>query len=142
MAKIIINNSLEVKGKVSITREKDIDENNIIILKCTGALSTHLYIDEIDTIETERFIIHNVDVFRESMGSDDYNIIYEFSSDDVEMKGIDVKIDDYSKAYFIITPQEMDMIEEKMYKNEHPFLGDIGEEYKDCIENKEKEEDN
>ena len=141
MATIIINDKLQVKGKVSFNREKvllqNVDEERYV-MECTGVLSTHLYIDQIDTIETERCIAKDVDVYSESIGSDDYNIMYHFRFGELIMKGTELKIDEDSSAFYIITPKEMEMIENEMYKNEHPYLGDIGEEYKDFYEEVEE----
>lgn len=146
MAKIIINDSIDVKGNVSFNREKvvvpadkELNTQERIVLECNGVLATHLYIDEIHTIETERCIAHGVDVFRESIGSDDYNMIYHFTCDELEMKGVEIPIDEDSNAYYIITPDEMEMIENEMYKNDHPYLGGIGEEYKDFVQKEDKE---
>ena len=74
MANIKVNNELVVKGKVSITRKRT-EENEIIIY---GSFMTHIYYEEINTLETERYLITGIDVYEEMYGSDDYNIIYNF----------------------------------------------------------------
>ena len=105
MANIKVNNELVVKGKVSITRKRT-EENEIIIY---GSFMTHIY-------------------YEEMYGSDDYNIIYNFRAKDIKILGTVIK--EYGIST-IVDPEEMDRIEDIMYKNDHSILGDIGEEYKD-----------
>ena len=61
MANIKVNNELVVKGKVSITRKRT-EENEIIIY---GSFMTHIYYEEIKTLETERYLITGIDVGEE-----------------------------------------------------------------------------
>lgn len=124
MANIKVNNELVVKGKVSITRKRT-EENEIIIY---GSFMTHIYYEEIKTLETERYLITGIDVYEEMYGSDDYNIIYNFKAKDIKILGTVIK--EYGIST-IVDPEEMDRIEDIMYKNDHSILGDIGEEYKD-----------
>ena len=124
MANIKVNNELVVKGKVSITRKRT-EENEIIIY---GSFMTHIYYEEIKTLETERYLITGIDVYEEMYGSDDYNIIYNFRAKDIKILGTVIK--EYGIST-IVDPEEMDRIEDIMYKNDHSILRDIGEEYKD-----------
>ena len=45
---------------------------------CLGQLATHKYFEEITKIETDRFILENVEVTDETFGTNDFNILYEF----------------------------------------------------------------
>jgi hypothetical protein len=130
MANIIINDNLEVNGKVTFNRAVNESKDGFII---EGIFLTHLYFDDIKTIQTKRYKLTGVKVYQEAFGSDDYNIGYYFSCTNLEILGQEVE-----GAKFILYPSEMKMIEDEMYKNEHPILGAIGEEYKDMIM---KEED-
>lgn len=135
MAKININNKLLLNGKLTFNRKLNEDGKSVTI---TGLLLTHLYFDEINSIETERYILNNVNVYQESFGSDDYNIGYLFNCSDLQIKGVES-----DGAKFILFPEEMKKIEDEMYKDDHPILGDIGKQYKDVItenvQNKEGE---
>lgn len=131
MASIIINENLSVNGKVTFNRAVNEDKTGFVI---SGILLTHLYFDDIKTIETRRFKLTGVEVYEEAFGSDDYNIGYYFTCTNIEVLGSMQK-----EALFILYPEEMKMIEDEMYKNEHPILGDIGEQYKDMIKEEEEE---
>lgn len=133
MAQITINDKLAVNGKMTFNRTLIADEEGNNSFLITGVLSTHLYFEEITKIETSRYILNGVEVYQESYGSDDYDIVYSFRSKDLIIKG-----EEYEGVKFILYPEEMEEIENKMYKNDHPILGDIGEEYRDIIK-KEKE---
>lgn len=130
MAQITINDKLTVNGKLTFNNTMNQDKTGFII---DGVLLTHLYFDDIQKIETNRFILNNVEVYRESFGSDDYNIGYSFTAEKAIIKG-----DEYEGAKYILYPSEMKEIEEIMYKDEHPILGDIGKEYKDIIKKEEE----
>lgn len=133
MANIIVNNRIKAKGKISVSRALNEDKDDFII---TGAFSSHLYYEDIKSLETSRFKISGIDVYQETFGSDDYNINYYFIAKKFVLKDI---IDD--GIGHILYNEEVKMIESEMYKNEHPILGDIGEEYKDMFIKDEEEED-
>lgn len=126
MAQIVVNDEHLVNGHLSLTREKvpvEGEENKFTLVH-KGVFSTHLYIEDIHTLEIERFKMNNVDVYREDFGSDDYNVNYYFTCDSLDMHG-----DEYEGMYFIIGTDEMKKIEDIMYKDEHKVLGDIGAEF-------------
>lgn len=134
MASIIVNNKVKAKGKVSVSRSLNEEKDGFVI---TGAFSSHLYYEDIKTLETSRFKISGIEVYQESFGSDDFNINYYFIAKKFKLK--DIMNDGIG---FILYGEEMKMIEDEMYKNEHPVLGDIGEEYKYMfIEDDDEEED-
>lgn len=126
MAKIVVNDENLINGHLSLTREKVLVEGkeDEFTLIYKGLFSTHLYIEDIHTLEIERFKINNVNVYREDFGSDDYNINYHFTCSSITMNG-----EVYKGMYFIIDAKEMERIEKEMYKDEHEVLGDIGSKY-------------
>lgn len=118
MAKLLINNEKVVKGKLTITRTLNQEKTGFIY---NGVLATHYYIEEIKSIEAERFSIDGVEVYQESYGSDDFDILYNFTFKDFELKDI------LNKGYgTILSEEEIFNLEEKLYKNDHSVLGDIG----------------
>lgn len=126
MATIIINDEMRAKGKLSISRAPNEDRTGFIV---TGAFATHMYYENIISLESPRYRVSGIDVFEESFGSDDYDIIYRFVAKNFTLK--DVMSDGVG---FILYENEMNMIEDEMYKHDHPILGGIGEEYKDMYE--------
>lgn len=133
MANIIVNNKLTVKGKLTVNRTINEDKTGFII---SGIFATHLYHEDIKSLETNRFFISGIEVFSESYGSDDYNINYNFIAKNFKLKDI---MDE--GVGYILYFDEMQEIEKEMYKNEHPVLGDIGEEYKDMCKNDDEDEE-
>lgn len=81
MYNIIINNSINTLGLITFQIRK---EGDLLIKE--GILKTHLYIEEIDTLECDRFKINGVDVFAEAFGSTDIFNLYTFTYEDFEMK--------------------------------------------------------
>lgn len=102
MAIIKINTENLMRGRVSISRKKQEDDSIVVY----GILSTHDYIESIHTIETERYLLLGVQVFQEDFGTNDYDIKYSFSADNLVIK------DDY-------VPDEVKvLIEYELYKDE------------------------
>lgn len=99
MATIKINNSIEVKGKVSFRHSIYLDEerNEWKDDGISGTLVSHKYIDDIHTIETDRYLISGCTVHTESFGSDDFNIIYDFIADDCIVKDDPLSEEDVKK---------------------------------------------
>ena len=132
MAKIIINNEVRANGKLSATRSLNEEKNGFIV---SGVFASHLYYESIKTLESERFALSGVEVYQEAFGSDDYDILYYFTAKKLILKD---HIED--GIGYILYSDEMRMIEEEMYKNDHPILGGIGEQYKDMYIDKLDEE--
>lgn len=106
MAQIKINTEIFVNGKCSITRVSDPTEVDEFNTSTVGILSTHPYFEDIHTIETERYLLTGVEVQQEDFGSNDYNIKYTFTAEDLIVK------DDY-------VPEECKyLIENEMYSDE------------------------
>lgn len=123
MATIMINDELKVNGKLSISRQLNEEGDGFII---TGSFATHLYIEDIHMLESPRYKLYGVEVFQEMFGSDDYDIVYNFQAISLEIKGVMKK-----GIGYILYQSEIEQIEKEMYKNDHPVLGGIGEQYKD-----------
>ena len=68
MAKLIVNNKFELNGKITVRRT--LENESLIIV---GSLATHYYLEEITSLETDRFIIDKIEVFEEVFGSDDFD---------------------------------------------------------------------
>lgn len=74
MFKIKINDSIETLGLITFQIRKDGD-----ILIREGLLKTHLYVEEIDTLECDRFRLEGIDVYAEAFGSSDIFNLYTFT---------------------------------------------------------------
>jgi hypothetical protein len=134
MANIIINNRVSAKGKLSVDRMLNETKDGFVI---AGVFASHLYYEDIKSLESERFKISGIQVYKESFGSDDYDILYHFIAEKFVLK--DAMQDGIG---YILYGEEMRQIESEMYKNDHPILGGIGEQYKDMyIKEEEDDED-
>lgn len=89
MAKIKITTkdrkAINVNGNVTFQAEL-IEVNEIEKIQVVGKMTTHKYLEEIDKIETHRYILTGIEVYRETFGSDDFNILYEFVANDYIVK--------------------------------------------------------
>lgn len=95
MAKIKIKNGnklYEVKG--TFTFEGNLIEvNGEERIEVGGAISTHKYLEDIQEIESDRYIIKGVRVYNEVFGSEDFNILYNFTADSYIIKGGESNLD-------------------------------------------------
>ena len=80
MYEIRVNDAFETYGLMSINIKKA--EEGLVT---EGVLKTHLYIEEIDSLECDRFRISGIDVLSESFGSNDPFVVYYFIFEDFEM---------------------------------------------------------
>lgn len=112
MAKIKITNDkneeILVNGRMTFKVSKAMDENGDDIMICLGQLTTHKYFEEIQKIETDRFILENVEVTDETFGTNDFDILYEFQ---VHNFGWTIK-ENY------LSEETIKTIEEEEYKND------------------------
>lgn len=112
MAKIKITNDkneeILVSGRMTFKVSKAMDENGDDIMICLGQLTTHKYFEEIQKIETDRFILENVEVTDETFGTNDFDILYEFQ---VHNFGWTIK-ENY------LSEETIKTIEEEEYKND------------------------
>lgn len=79
MANIRINSVAMIDGKVTANRILDKSQNPPRLI-VEGALQTKEYIEEIFRIETARFTLEDVEVFHESFGTEDDEIVYVFTA--------------------------------------------------------------
>lgn len=112
MAKILITTGdgevIETQGKMTFETIKKEDEHGDIYFETIGQLAIHEYIVDINKIESARYLLENVDVYREVYGTDDFNILYEFTAN-----GIDVSVKESN-----MDKGKIDELRKKEYENE------------------------
>lgn len=138
MAKIDVNDELRVNGRLSFSRSlisEMINEKEVKSFVINGIFATHLYFEEINKLDSERYILEEIEVHSEDFGTDDYNILYNFTAKSLEIRG-----DEIDGASFILDGKEMELIENEMYKADHPILGGMGKEYTHLYIEREEEE--
>ena len=81
---IVINDTINTLGLITFQIRKEGDS----LIK-EGLLKTHLYIEEITSLECDRFRIDGVDVYAEAFGSTDIFNLYSFTYDSFEIKELD-----------------------------------------------------
>ena len=82
MYNIMINDTIETLGLITFRLSKDANDDLIT----EGILKTHLYIEEINSLECNRFRLEGIDVYSESFGSTDIFNLYQFT-----FKAFDIK---------------------------------------------------
>lgn len=82
MYNITINDSINTLGLITFRISKDVNGNLIT----EGLLKTHLYIEEINTLECNRFRLEGIDVYLEAFGSTDIFNLYQFTYKAFDMK--------------------------------------------------------
>ena len=97
MYNIIINDTINTLGLITFQVTKD-TSNNLIK---EGLLKTHLYINEIETLECDRFRLEGIDVYAESFGSTDIFNLYRFTYEEFDIKetGEDLNEEDLIALY-------------------------------------------
>lgn len=85
MSNLKINNEIELNGRFTVERKKDINVNPVIIYR-TGVLEIPKYIDEIKTIENDKYKINGINVYKETFVSEEDYIAYEFKFDEIFIK--------------------------------------------------------
>ena len=95
MFDIIINNEIETYGLISYNMRY---ENGILYKE--GLLKTHLYIEEITSLECSRFRLEGIDVYSESFGSTDVFNLYQFTFELYDIKEVaELSEDELIKLY-------------------------------------------
>ena len=84
MYNIIINDSIETLGLITFRISKD--ANDYLIRE--GYLKTHLYIEEITSLECSRFRLEGIDVYSESFGSTDVFNLYQITIELYDIKEV------------------------------------------------------
>lgn len=79
MYEIRVNDAFVTYGLLSVSMKKEEDH-----FVTEGMFKTHLYIEEIENLECDRFRVTGVDVQAEAFGSTDPFIVYYFSFEDIE----------------------------------------------------------
>ena len=74
MYNIIINEEIETLGLITFQITK---QGNSLITE--GLLKTHLYIEELLSLECDRFKLNGIDVYTEAFGSTDIFNLYKFT---------------------------------------------------------------
>lgn len=96
MYKIIINDKINTLGLITFQIRKEGDS-----LIREGFLKTHLYIEEIDTLECDRFRLENIDVYAEAFGSTDIFNLYSFTYELFDIKDTGENLEeDYLKDLY------------------------------------------
>ena len=93
---IKINDEIETLGLITYEIKQEGDE-----LIRSGILKTHLYVEEIHSLECERFRIDGIDVYAETSGSNDVFYIYAFEYEDLTIlnNGTDYKLEELLEMY-------------------------------------------
>lgn len=109
MAKISVNDEYVVNGKLTISRVLNMD-NEVVI---NGTFASHYYFEEINTLTTYRYEVKGIEVKQELFGSDDFDIVYNFTA-----KEFDVR----DGMMTNLTDKEIDTIEADMYNKKGYLL--------------------
>lgn len=81
MYNITINDSIDTLGLITFQVRKDGD----ILIK-EGLLKTHIYIEELNSLECSRFRLEGIDVYAEGFGSTDIFNLYQFTCEEYMIK--------------------------------------------------------
>lgn len=85
MANLIIKTTDKMyKEKGRLTFSTELTSNGNIII--SGQMTTHKFIEGINKIETHRYILSDVQIVKETFGSDDFDILYDFIAKDYFVK--------------------------------------------------------
>lgn len=106
MAIVLVNQKNKVKGRVTVTQQLDIstEPNTLSIM---GQFATHTYFKEITSLKTERFTIADITIIQESLGSEDFDIVYSFIANRLDVE----EVSNLSK-------EEIEEIEAEIYGGE------------------------
>ena len=93
---ILINDEIETLGLITYEIKQEGDE-----LIRSGILKTHLYVEEIHSLECERFRLDGVEVYAETSGSNDMFYVYVFEYENIEIlnNGTEFKLEELLEMY-------------------------------------------
>lgn len=93
---IIINDEIETYGLITYNIKKQGDE----FIK-EGVLKTHMYVEEIHSLQCDKFRLDGVDVYAEASGSNDVFYIYAFEYETLEIlnNGTDYNLEELLEMY-------------------------------------------
>ena len=89
---VVLNNAIRVAGSVSVsmtrndTAQDPLSDEPYRSILIEGVLATKYFEQDIEKIETRRYVIMNVDVYSEEFGSLEDEIIYRFKADAFRVK--------------------------------------------------------
>lgn len=89
---VVLNDSVRLAGSVSVSMTRNekpqdpLSEEPYRSIIIEGALATKFFEQDIEKIETRRYVIMGVDVYAEEFGSLDDEIIYRFRADAFRVK--------------------------------------------------------
>ena len=87
---VLLNGVIVAQGAVSASLTKHIEYDDLgephPIVEIKGMLETGYYIRELDTVETNRYLMTGVDVIQERYGSLNNKIIYDFNAGMFQVK--------------------------------------------------------
>ena len=131
MAQIKINKDRFVEGKFTVKQRLVEDKKGNGNVVVHGIFSTHDYIEELNTLESERYLLLGVKVFEETFGTNDYEITYEFTAESLTIK------DDYvpDKVKAVV---EADLYQDEAKEYFHSANWEIAEQIYDDIVNGEE----
>ena len=93
---ILINDEIETLGLITYEIKREGKE-----LIRSGILKTHLYIEEIHSLECERFRLDGIEVYAETSGSNDMFYVYVFEYESIEIlnNGTEFKLEELLEMY-------------------------------------------
>ena len=83
MSLVKVNDNQITEGKFSIEIWADTSSKPIILHK-RGVFETNIYIDEITSLENERYLVQGIQVYKEAFGSEEDTVSYEFTFTDMK----------------------------------------------------------
>ena len=112
MARLIINNKKEVKGYMTASTKTNSVGNVILV----GELLTHRHFNDINRIETDRYLLEDVSIVGFSIGSNDFFIKYEFECelDNLTFKGGETNLNE-----ILIREIEVEMFSDEVSEKIH-----------------------
>jgi hypothetical protein len=87
MALLIVNGDITTEGKISVSRTLRTNDQGKAYVVIQGQLVMPQYVEEINDIEADNFAIEGMNVYEEDFGSEDSNIIYNFTAEKFFVKG-------------------------------------------------------
>ncbi len=93
---IIINDEIETYGLITYNIKKEGDN----FIK-EGVLKTHVYVEEIHSLQCDKFRLDGIDVYAEASGSNDVFYIYAFEYEVLEIlsNGTEYNLEELLEMY-------------------------------------------
>lgn len=84
MSTVIINGFVTTEGEVLVSNRIETNQEGKQFIVTEGVYKTEMYIEEIDLIETNNFILRGVFVVEETFSSETKEILYRFVAEELE----------------------------------------------------------